>query len=53
MAVATYTYDASPPDEQTALPPAEAITAAFTFAGAASGTAGVVPIEGTGTVEDK
>ena len=30
MAIATYTYDALPPAEQAALPPVEAITAAFT-----------------------
>jgi len=52
MAVATYTYDALPPDEQAALPPAETITAAFTFTGAASGTA-TAHIEVPGTVEDE
>jgi len=52
MAVATYTYDALPPDEQAALPPAETITAAFTFTGAASGTA-TAHIEVSGTVEDE
>lgn len=30
MAIATYTYDSLPPAEQAALPPVEAITAAFT-----------------------
>jgi hypothetical protein len=33
MAIATYTYDALSPAEQAALPPVEAITAAFTSTG--------------------
>jgi predicted nuclease of restriction endonuclease-like (RecB) superfamily len=33
MAIATYSYDALPPAEQAALPPAEAITAAFSGVG--------------------
>jgi len=46
---ATYTYDALFPAEQAALPPAEAITAAFAGAGELTVTARA---EGTGVVED-
>ncbi len=49
MATATYTYDALPPAEQAALPPAEAITAAFAGTGELTATA---RIEATGVVED-
>jgi len=49
MAIATYTYDALPPAEQAALPPAEAITAAFAGTGELTVTA---RIEATGVVED-
>lgn len=49
MAIATYTYDALPPAEQAALPPAEAITAAFAGAGELIVTA---RIEAAGVVED-
>jgi predicted nuclease of restriction endonuclease-like (RecB) superfamily len=49
MAIATYTYDALPPAEQAALPPAEAITAAFAGAGELTVTA---RIEAAGVVED-
>ena len=45
MAVATYTYDALPAAEQAALPPAKAITAAF------SGEL-TVRVEATGAVDD-
>lgn len=49
MAIATYTYDALPPAEQAALPPAEAITAAFAGTGELTVTA---RIEAAGVVED-
>ena len=48
MAVATYTYDALPPDEQAALPAAEAIAAAFTGTGTAPALT-----EPHGTVEEQ
>ncbi len=48
MAIATYTYDALPPAEQAALPPVEAITAAFTSTGELTANA---QINATGTVE--
>lgn len=47
MAIATYTYDALPPAEQAALPPVEAITAAFTSTGELTANA---QINATGTV---
>jgi len=48
MAIATYTYDALPPAEQAALPPVEAITAAFTGTGELTANA---QINATGTVD--
>jgi hypothetical protein len=47
MAIATYTYDALPPAEQAALPPVEAITAAFT-----STADRAVQLEGIDAVDD-
>jgi predicted nuclease of restriction endonuclease-like (RecB) superfamily len=47
MAVATYTYDALPAAEQAALPPAKAVTAAFSGAGELT-----VRVEATGAVDD-
>jgi hypothetical protein len=49
MAIATYTYDALPPAEQAALPPAEAIAAAFGGTGKLTMTARV---KAAGVVED-
>lgn len=49
MAIATYTYEALPPAEQAALPPADAITAAFSGTGALTVTA---RIDRAGTVAD-
>jgi predicted nuclease of restriction endonuclease-like (RecB) superfamily len=47
MAVATYTYEALPAAEQAALPPAKAITAAFSGVGELT-----VRVEATGAVDD-
>jgi hypothetical protein len=49
MAVATYTYDTLPAAEQAALPPAKAVTAAFSGAGELTVT---VRVEATGAVDD-
>jgi YhcG PDDEXK nuclease domain len=47
MAVATYTYDTLPAAEQAALPPAKAITAAFSGVGELT-----VRVEATGAVDE-